>query len=249
MKTVVCLIDLGVTRTAGYTLYDEISREFLEMTPREVKDLVVSGEVNGLRLIKGRIELDMEGFNMCNLMVKSGVGKYRTLFPNNTMANCMYSVVKVIIRNTCNLYEIISNKCARTTVTLEQLKMLMDIGCVAGVKMVDGKLNICSGVTFEDRTKKNIELKKATGYMKVGLKQNLKDGIDNDEVNLFFGKSDSSDVICDNINTTTVSKISDGASDNILITSDDKGKNKEATHPKELVGENKMKDGGNSKKK
>lgn len=249
MKTVVCRIDLGVTRTAGYTLYDEMSHEFLEMTPREIKDLVVSGDVNGLKLIKGRIELDREGFNMCNLMVKNGIGKYRTLFPNNTMANCMYSVVKVINRNTCNLYEIISNKCARVTVTFEQLKMLMDIGCVAGVKMVDGKLKIYSGVTFEDRTKKTIELKKATGYVKVELKQNLKAGINNNEATLSVDELDSSDVICDNINTTTVSKIPGGVSDNILITSDDKGENKEDTQPKERISENKMRDDGNTKKK
>ncbi|MFL0194331.1 hypothetical protein ACJDU8_01890 [Clostridium sp. WILCCON 0269] len=173
MKTVVSRIDLGMTRIAGYTLYDEMSHEFLEVTPKEVKALISCGQVNGLKLVNGEVELDRESFNMSNLMVKSGVGKFRTLFPSSSMANCMYAVVRVIQTDNGNLYEIVSNKCARVTVAIEHLKMLMEIGYVAGVKMLDQKIEICHGVTFEDKTSRVIKLEKTTQDGAVESKQNL----------------------------------------------------------------------------
>lgn len=173
MKTVVSRIDLGMTRIAGYTLYDEMSHEFLEVTPKEVKALISCGQVNGLKLINGEIELDRESFNMSNLMVKSGVGKFRTLFPSSSMTNCMYAVARVIQTDNGNLYEIVSNKCARVTVAIEHLKMLMEIGYVAGVKMLNQKIEICHGVTFEDKTSRVIKLEKTTGDGAVESKQNL----------------------------------------------------------------------------
>jgi hypothetical protein len=154
-KTVISRIDLGFTRIAGYTLYDEVSREFQETTPKEVKDLIGRGQVNGLKLVDGEIELDTDGFCMSNLMVKSAVGKFRTLYPTTSIVNCMYAVVRVIETDNGRLYEVINNKCARVKVTPEKLKILMEIGYVAGVKMgAYGEIEICKGVTIEDKRTK-----------------------------------------------------------------------------------------------
>lgn len=154
-KTAINRIDLGMTRIAGYTLYDEVSREFQETTPKEVKDLISRGQVNGLKLVDGEIELDKDVFCMSNLMVKSAVGKYRTLYPTTSIVNCMYAVVRVIETDNGRLYEIINNKCARVKVTPEKLKILMEIGYVAGVKMGEcGEIELCKGVTIEDKRTK-----------------------------------------------------------------------------------------------
>lgn len=155
MKTVANRIDLGMTRIAGYNLYDEVSLEFQETTPKEVKDLINCGQVNGLKLINGEIQLDKEDFNMCNLMVKSAVGKFRPLYPDDSIVTCMYAVVRMIETDNGRLYEIISNKCSRVKITYERLKLLMEVGYVAGVKNINGAIEICKGVPIEDRRTKN----------------------------------------------------------------------------------------------
>lgn len=157
MKTVSNRLDLGVTRNVGFTLFDEISREFQETTIGEVKKLVKLKQVNGLvMLANGEIELDREGFNMKNLMVKSAVGRYRKLYTSDSVVvSCMYAVVRVIVTDNGKLYETISNKCARVKITPERLKMLMEMGYVAGVRMGGGGIEICKGVTIVDRRSKN----------------------------------------------------------------------------------------------
>jgi hypothetical protein len=157
MKTVAGRLDLGFTRTEGYTLFDEASKEFQETTPKEVKNLINSGQVNGLRLVDGKIELDTEGFNISNLMIKSGVSKFRPLYPTNSIINVMHSVVRVIETDNGRIYETISNKYARVKINAERLKMLMEVGNVGGVRSgKNGKIEICKGVSIEDkRTKVN----------------------------------------------------------------------------------------------
>ena len=153
-KTVICRIDLGMTRIAGYTLYDSDSKEFQETTPGEVKKLVSRGEVNGLKLVDGQIGLDTEGFNTRNLMVKSGVGKYRPLYPTSSIVNCMYAVVRVInVNDEFDIYEIISNKCGRRDIYYSELKILMKMGNVSGVRLdANGDIEVCQGVKIEDNT-------------------------------------------------------------------------------------------------
>ncbi|MBK5240248.1 hypothetical protein [Clostridium sp.] len=160
MKTVACMLKLGQTRTAGYTLYDENTHEFEETTPKVVKDLIIRGQVNGLKLNDGEIQLDEEGFNICNLMVKSSVGRYRPLYPTTSMISRTYAVTRVIKTDKEKLYILISNKCARFKFKNEQLKGLIDIGgYVAGVRLVEGKIEVCKGVSILDQTKKDIEVK------------------------------------------------------------------------------------------
>ncbi|MGH4117947.1 hypothetical protein [Clostridium sp.] len=161
MKTVACMLKLGQTRTAGYTLYDENTHEFEETTPKVVKDLIIRGQVNGLKLNDGEIQLDEEGFNICNLMVKSSVGRYRPLNPTTSMISRTYAVTRVIKTDKEKLYILISNKCARFKFKTQQLKGLIDIGgYVAGVRLVEGKIEVCKGVSILDqRTKKDIEVK------------------------------------------------------------------------------------------
>lgn len=175
MKTVVCRLDLGMTRVAGYTLYSEITKEFQEITPKEVKDLITHGQVNGLKLIEGQIELDTECFNTRNLMVKSAVGKYRPMYNTDSIINSMYAVVRVIENDNDDgkVYEIVSNKCARVKVTPERLKMLMEIGYVAGVRLLNGQIEVCKGVTIEDKRTQVNKLKEIAQTAIVKSEQSL----------------------------------------------------------------------------
>jgi hypothetical protein len=159
MKTVISRIDLGLTWIAGYVLYDEDSREFQETTPKEVKALIIRGQVNGLKLINSNIELDTDGFTIQNLMIKSGVGKYRALLPMKNMMNCMYAVVRVIDMDSGTLYETVSNKHARVKMTFDQLTTLMKVGYVAGVKLSDDGIELCKGVTYVDKRTASLENK------------------------------------------------------------------------------------------
>lgn len=160
MRTVCCRLDLGVTRIAGYTLYNENNHDFEETTPKAVKNLIIQGEVKGLKLKNGEIEIDEEGFYISNLIIKSSVGRYRPLYPTASIVSCMYALVRVIIKtDNETIYEIISNKCARLKFSTEQLKGLIEIGgYVAGVRMINNEIEVCKGVRIDDRRSKSEQI-------------------------------------------------------------------------------------------
>ena len=168
MKTVISRIDLGVTRIAGYCLFEESTGEFEEKTPKQVKDLIKRHKVNGLILKNDKIELDKEGFNTTNLMVKSGIGKFRPLYETDSIINCMYAVVRVILYDDKTVYQVINNRCARKKFSKEKLKLLMELGNVAGVRLVDNNITVCNGVIIEDlrNNKKDVEAEQSEEYNK-----------------------------------------------------------------------------------
>jgi Predicted membrane protein len=153
-KFVTNRIDLG-QRVAGFTCYESATKEFLELTPKQVKNLIAGEGIHGLKLEKNEIALDQEGFNMKNLMVKSGIGNFHAMNPVDSMVNTMYSVVKVILSKEGKTYEIVSNKAARTLISEERLKVMMEFTSIAGVVLDGSKaIQVCSGVEFEDTTPK-----------------------------------------------------------------------------------------------
>ncbi len=136
MKTVVCRLDLGQTRIAGYTLYDDATNEFNETTPKEVLRLVGEKQVQGLTLIDGEIKPDLQGFNQMNLMIKSAVGKFRTLHSSNLTR--IYSVTKQIVYTDSNTkkFEVVNNHCSRNLVDEDTLMAMLKVVAVAGVRMI-----------------------------------------------------------------------------------------------------------------
>lgn len=153
MKTVICRLDLGYTRIAGYLLYDNLSQEFLETTPRDTKELVKKGQVNGLMLVSGEIELDEEGFNQKNLMVRTGVGKYRPLKDTDSLINRMYAVIDVVDCGGEIKYEVITNYCGRKLVDEDFIKSINFMGYVAGVKIADDGIQLCGKIAEVDAIK------------------------------------------------------------------------------------------------
>lgn len=49
MKFAVCVLSLGYTRLAGITLYDSVTRDFTETTPRVARELIDKGLVKGVK--------------------------------------------------------------------------------------------------------------------------------------------------------------------------------------------------------
>jgi hypothetical protein len=150
-KTPVCRLDLGQTRVAGFTLFDPKSKEFQECTPKEVRQLILAGQVNGLKLCEDEIVLDRDGFNMRNLKIKSGVGNYRNMFPCEHGDGKFYAVVRLIDTDEGRLFELVDNKYARVKMDTAKLMMLAAFSSVAGVRVHDGAIELCDGVIYEDR--------------------------------------------------------------------------------------------------
>ena len=142
MKTVICRLDLGYTRIAGYTLYDDLTEEFHETTPRDVKELIRKNQVNGLKLFENEIVIDTEGFNQRNLMIKSAVGKYRPLNATDSLVTRMYAVLDVVDCGGELKYEVITNYCGRKLMTEEFIRTLNKMGYVAGAIITDEKIKL-----------------------------------------------------------------------------------------------------------
>ncbi len=169
MKTVVCRLDLGLTRIAGYTLFDSETKEFQETTSRETERLVKAGCVNGLVFDKnGLLVPDAEGWNLPNMKIKSGVGKYRDFKPDAARGDTVYSVVEVADNGDFGkVYEVINNRCARVQYTEKELRQLMGSALVGGIHVGgNGEIAICKGVVEEKangQNEENLTLEKLFG--------------------------------------------------------------------------------------
>lgn len=152
-KTVVARIDLGYTRVAGFLIYDSETKEFQEITPRAVANLVMAHRVNGLVFDKdGELVPDREGWNLGNIKIRSGMGNYRDFNTNEPKGEVVYSVVRVIcLKDDVPLFEVVNNKCARVFYTAKQLAALDEFNWVGGVRInhKDGEITTCKGVVIE----------------------------------------------------------------------------------------------------
>lgn len=160
MKTVTCRIDLGYTRIAGYTLFDQETMEFQETTPKDVMNLMRADKINGLAFNeKGEIIPDMEGWNIGNLMIKSSVGNYRHFNSEMAKGNTIYSVVRAIdIDGVGRFYEVINNRCSRIIFKESQLVVLSQLAWVGGIKVNQEteEIELCEGVKVENHSSNNL---------------------------------------------------------------------------------------------
>lgn len=152
----ICALSLGYTRTAGLTVYDSGTREFIEMKPKDAKRLIEAGMLHGVKY-DGTKEKDFfvpdPEFNMQDLLVKSGVGNYRSMLHEvpGMPAMTAYVLVRVLETNVGPIYEIVNNRCQRVKLTEEQLRGLHNIGNIGGVFITDDEIRVCEGVVIENR--------------------------------------------------------------------------------------------------
>ncbi len=177
MKTVACRMDLGYTRIAGYMVYDTQTMEFNEITASRAENLVHLDAINGLTMSSdGEVIPDADGWNLTNLKIKSGVGNYRDFNSITPKGETIYSVVRaVMIDNEYRLYELINNRCGRVMYTPTQLRTMMELSCVGGVRLNEqGEISLCKGVVIEDLSDRTVVELGSEMFTKEQLKNRLK---------------------------------------------------------------------------
>lgn len=145
MRTAIARIDLGQTRLGvGWVLYDHSTKAFDEMTPREVKLLIKENLVNGLKLVDDKIVVDEEYFS--NFVLKTGVGNYRFIKASQRKDTTVMAVTEVSKSKFGRMYEVITNYYQRFVVSEDKLRHYVKTMIVGGAKLVDGELEIATGV-------------------------------------------------------------------------------------------------------
>lgn len=149
-------------RLIGYDCFDSKSKGFIGMSEKQIVDkLKRGGRVYGFTLVteneEKKLVLDVDGFNMCNLQLKSGVNNLSWLTENSDCdMNIVLVVVSVSVENGKRVYQTVNARHARVEYDENKLKMLMEIGVpVAGVKLEKNKLVLCDGVENFEKVSKD----------------------------------------------------------------------------------------------
>ena len=142
-KAIINRVDLG-KRVVGYELYSYDSEEILGLTVSQIKTLVESGEkVLGVRF-EGK-ELLLDGVHTKNIMVKTGIGNFRPLVPDENMAaTVIYTVLTYDAKQ--GLYETINSRFGRRWVSEDTLRIYLGFTCVNGITLEGDKVKLCEGV-------------------------------------------------------------------------------------------------------
>lgn len=147
-------------RLIGYDCFDSKSKGFIGMSEKQIIDKLKRGEkVYGFALgkedDKDTLVLDVDGFNMTNLQLKTGVNNLSWLNDNSDCdMNIALVVVAVKNENGRKSYETVNARHARVDYDESKLKMLIEIGVpVAGVKLDKNRIMVCDGVEVHDGVK------------------------------------------------------------------------------------------------
>ena len=139
-------------RLIGYEFYDSKSKGFVGMTEKQVITKLknnekvygfILGEEDGKEVLK----LDVEGFNMGNLQLKTGVNSLSWMNEDSGSDMNMELIVVAVSGDKKKVYETVNARHARVEYTEDKLKMMMELGVpVAGVRLEKNKLVVCEGV-------------------------------------------------------------------------------------------------------
>ena len=139
-------------RLIGYDFYDSKTRGFVGMTEKQVITKLknnekvygfILGEEDGKEVLK----LDVEGFNMGNLQLKTGVNSLSWMNEDSGSDMNMELIVVAASGDKKKVYETVNARHARMEYTEDKLKMMLEIGVpVAGVRLEKNKLVACEGV-------------------------------------------------------------------------------------------------------
>lgn len=140
-------------RLIGYDCYDSKTKGFTGMSEKQIVDKLKRGEkVYGFALVneneEDKLVLDVNGFNMTNLQLKTGVNNLSWL-NDNSDCDMNIALIVVAVKNdkSRRIYETVNARHARVDYDENKLRMLIEIGVpVAGVKLDKNKLLTCEGV-------------------------------------------------------------------------------------------------------
>lgn len=149
-------------RLVGYECFDSKSKGFIGMSEKQIIEKLKRGErVYGFVLgnvdEKETLVLDVDGFNMTNLQLKSGVNNLSWLNENSDCdMNIALVVVSVLTENGKRVYETVNARHGRVEYDESKLKMMIELGIpVAGVKLEKNKLVLCDGVEVVEQVKES----------------------------------------------------------------------------------------------
>lgn len=143
MRIVVVREMLG-TRESGWSLFD--GRQLMEKTSKEIKELIKSGKkVCGLTLDKdGELVMDKEGFFCRNILEHRHCGNYKPMVEEDFSANLFYIVIGSHTENEKTVYDCISTRFERLTLTEEDVRAYLRVGVIsAGCRLgEDNKIEL-----------------------------------------------------------------------------------------------------------
>ena len=152
-KVTVAYGDYIGTRLVGWCVYN--GKDYSFISDKMVKGRIKQGDlVNGLTLDEEeKVVLDRT-FAKC-LMGKSGLGFEPIMSEDEdeTIVNKYYGLVKVVKAKEGNSYHFITNKCGYEVFTEEQVKAMLAIIDMGGIKLEDGSLMVHNSVDVEDTKK------------------------------------------------------------------------------------------------
>ncbi len=129
-------------RTLGYEIATD--KEIIEMTSKQLKDALKNvKDIRGLIIDEKSQELifDKEGFYTRNCMIKSHINQLKAKVPEESIANIMYVVTGMHNEGSEVLFDVISSRFARESISEDKLKALYEIGSISGgVKIENNKI-------------------------------------------------------------------------------------------------------------
>ena len=139
-------------RLIGYDFYDSKSKGFIGLTEKQVMTKLknnekiygfVIGEEDGKEVLK----LDVQGFNMSNLQLKTGVNNLSWLNEDSGSDMNMELIVVAVSSDKKKVYETVDARHASVEYSEDKLKMVIELGVpVAGVRLEKNRLVTCEGV-------------------------------------------------------------------------------------------------------
>ena len=139
-------------RLIGYDFYDSKSKGFIGLTEKQVITKLknsekVYGFVLGTEDEKEVLKLDVDGFNMSNLQLKTGVNNLSWLNEDSGSDMNMELIVVAVSGDKKKVYSTVNARHARVEYSEDKLKKMMELGVpVACVRLEKNKLVICEGV-------------------------------------------------------------------------------------------------------
>ena len=140
-------------RMVGWCVFN--GKDYSFLSDKQVKARLAAGDlVNGLRLNdEGSVAIDKEFTPM--LMGKSGLAFSPITGPDDTddepVMNKYYALVKVIKDKAGDRYGFITNRCGYEEFTSDELKAMLTVLTMGGVKLDKGKLVVHKEVDVENR--------------------------------------------------------------------------------------------------
>ena len=148
MKVAINKLMLG-NRELGWELWD--GKGVLELTSRQIKDAIKSGErVYGLKLDKSEeLTLDAEGFFTTDLMYHSHVGNYKSMTNDACVTNQVLVCVGSKTAGGRKVFDCISSRFEQIRVSEEEMKAYLKIGLVTSGAKLNGEEIVMASMESE----------------------------------------------------------------------------------------------------